>query len=139
MTEEVKKMSLAERDDLIETVAGRMGFRAMRGKRFAELTSLKVGGSIDWVLQPITELQAAELVKELARAGIAWRALGSGSNVLASDADHHYVVINTKQMKDGPILDGERLSVTAGYSLPRLCIDAYRVGLSGIEGLGGIP
>ena len=27
----------------------------------------------------------------------------------------------------------------AGYSLPRLCIDVARRGLSGIEGLGGIP
>jgi UDP-N-acetylmuramate dehydrogenase len=29
--------------------------------------------------------------------------------------------------------------VSAGYSLPRLCIDVARAGLSGIEGLGGIP
>jgi UDP-N-acetylmuramate dehydrogenase len=29
--------------------------------------------------------------------------------------------------------------VSAGYSLPRLCIDVARQGLSGIEGLGGIP
>jgi UDP-N-acetylmuramate dehydrogenase len=35
--------------------------------------------------------------------------------------------------------EGERVSVPAGYSLPRLCIDAGRQGLSGIEGLGGIP
>jgi UDP-N-acetylmuramate dehydrogenase len=31
------------------------------------------------------------------------------------------------------------VSVPAGYSLPRLCIDVGRQGLSGIEGLGGIP
>jgi UDP-N-acetylmuramate dehydrogenase len=31
------------------------------------------------------------------------------------------------------------VSVSAGYSLPRLCIDAGRRGLAGIEGLGGIP
>ncbi|HEY0385130.1 MAG TPA: UDP-N-acetylmuramate dehydrogenase, partial [Pyrinomonadaceae bacterium] len=35
--------------------------------------------------------------------------------------------------------DGERVSVSAGYSLPRLCVDAVRKGLAGIEGLGGIP
>jgi UDP-N-acetylmuramate dehydrogenase len=29
--------------------------------------------------------------------------------------------------------------VSAGYSLPRLCIDAARHGLAGIEGLNGIP
>jgi UDP-N-acetylmuramate dehydrogenase len=36
-------------------------------------------------------------------------------------------------------MDGELVSVSAGYSLPRLCIDVARAGLSGIEGLGGIP
>jgi UDP-N-acetylmuramate dehydrogenase len=42
-------------------------------------------------------------------------------------------------MKGEVHIDGERVSVSAGYSLPRLCIDVARSGLSGIEGLGGIP
>ena len=37
------------------------------------------------------------------------------------------------------MIDGNRVSVSAGYSLPRLCVDAARHGLSGIEGLNGIP
>jgi UDP-N-acetylmuramate dehydrogenase len=139
MAVEVKKLELAERDRVVEATAARLGIQALRGKRFAELTSLKVGGSIDWVLQPVTERQAADLVKALAEAGVVWRALGSGSNVLASDDHHHYVVINTKAMKEPPVFEGNRISVTAGYSLPRLCVDAYQNGLAGIEGLGGIP
>jgi len=42
-------------------------------------------------------------------------------------------------MKGEVRIDGELVSVSAGYSLPRLCIDVARAGLSGIEGLGGIP
>jgi UDP-N-acetylmuramate dehydrogenase len=42
-------------------------------------------------------------------------------------------------MKGEVSIEGERVSVSAGYSLPRLCIDVARSGLSGIEGLGGIP
>ena len=34
---------LAERDRAIEEIAARLGVRAERGKRFAELTSLRVG------------------------------------------------------------------------------------------------
>lgn len=139
MAAEVKQLDLKERDHLIEEITSRLGIVALRGKRFAELTSLKVGGSIDWVLQPVTETQAAELVAALAEACVVWRALGSGSNVLASDAHHHYVVINTKQLKGEPVFDGNRVSISSGYSLPRLCIDVGRRGLSGIEGLGGIP
>jgi UDP-N-acetylmuramate dehydrogenase len=31
------------------------------------------------------------------------------------------------------------VTVSAGYSLPRLCVESARRGLAGIEGLGGIP
>src|ERR1051325_7496773 len=128
-----------ERDKAIEEIATRLGVRAERGKRFAELTSLRVGGAIDWVIAPDTEEQAAAIVYEMDQAGIGWRPLGSGSNILADDGDHHYVVLNLSNMKGAVHIDGERVSVSAGYSLPRLCIDVARAGLSGIEGLGGIP
>jgi UDP-N-acetylmuramate dehydrogenase len=130
---------LAERDRALEEIANRLGVRAERGRRFAELTSLRVGGAIDWVISPETEEQAAAIVNELDQAGIGWRPLGSGSNVLADDNDHHYVVLSLSEMKGEVRFDRDRVSVSAGYSLPRLCIDAARHGLSGIEGLGGIP
>jgi UDP-N-acetylmuramate dehydrogenase len=130
---------LAARDRAIEEIASRLGIRAERGKRFAELTSLRVGGAIDWVITPTTEEQAAAIVYELEKAGIGWRALGSGSNVLADDSDHHYVVLSLSEMKGEVSFNGQQVSVSAGYSLPRLCIDVARQGLSGIEGLGGIP
>ncbi|HEY0321169.1 MAG TPA: UDP-N-acetylmuramate dehydrogenase [Pyrinomonadaceae bacterium] len=133
------KAEFAKRDAAIEEVAARLGVRAERGRRFAELTSLKVGGTIDWVISPDTEEKAARLVDELEKADVAWRALGSGSNVLADDREHHYVVLSLKDLKGEARFDGERVSVSAGYSLPRLCVDAARRGLSGIEGLGGIP
>jgi UDP-N-acetylmuramate dehydrogenase len=132
-------LDFAKRDAVIEEIAARLGVRAERGRRFAELTSLRVGGAIDWVISPKTEEQAAVVVYELDRAGVAWRALGSGSNVLADDAVHRYVVVSLKELKGEAHFDGERVSISAGYSLPRLCIDAGRRGLSGIEGLGGIP
>jgi UDP-N-acetylmuramate dehydrogenase len=44
-----------------------------------------------------------------------------------------------REVKGTALFEGERVSVSAGYSLPRLCVDAARRGLAGIEGLGGIP
>ena len=130
---------LEERDRVIEEITSRLGVRTERGKRFAELTSLRVGGAIDWVIAPETEEEAAAIVYELDQAGIGWRPLGSGSNVLADDGDHHYVVLNLSNMKGVVRIENDLVSVSAGYSLPRLCIDVARSGLSGIEGLGGIP
>ena len=131
--------NLQLRDRLVEEIATRIGVKAERGKRFAALTSLRVGGAIDWVISPEKETQAASIVHELEKAGIGWRPLGSGSNVLAGDGEHHYVILSLSEMKGEVNFDGERVSVSAGYSLPRLCIDVWRQGLSGIEGLGGIP
>jgi UDP-N-acetylmuramate dehydrogenase len=139
MAEANEQNNFQARDVALEQIAKRLGVRAERGRRFAELTSLRVGGAIDWVLSPETEAQAAALVDEMDQVGIGWRALGSGSNILADDGDHHYVVLSLKELKGELDFDGERVSVPAGYSLPRLCIDVARQGLSGIEGLGGIP
>ena len=131
--------NLTRRDTAIEEISARLGVRAERGRRFAELTSLRVGGAVDWVLSPGSEEQAATLVHELERCRVAWRPLGSGSNVLADDGAHHYAIVSLKELKADPVFSGHRVSVSAGYSLPRLCIDAARRGLSGIEGLNGIP
>jgi UDP-N-acetylmuramate dehydrogenase len=128
-----------QRDQSLEEIVARLGVRAERGRRFAELTSLRVGGAIDWVVSPESEAQAAAVVHAMDQAGVGWRALGSGSNILADDGDHRYVVLSLKELKGDLEFDGERVSVPAGYSLPRLCIDVARRGLSGIEGLGGIP
>lgn len=128
-----------ERDARIEEIARRAGVRSERGRRFAELTSLRVGGAIDWLLLPETEEQAARVAGALDDAGIAWRVLGAGSNVLADDREHRYVILSMREVKGAARFDGERVSVSAGFSLPRLCVEAARQGLSGIEGLGGIP
>jgi UDP-N-acetylmuramate dehydrogenase len=132
-------VELAERDRAIAEIAERTGVRAERGRRFAELTSLRVGGAIDWLLLPETEEQAAAAAGALDAAGLAWRVLGAGSNVLADDREHRYVVLSMREVKGRAGFDGERVSVSAGFSLPRLCVEAARQGLSGIEGLGGIP
>ena len=139
MNEERNTPDAETRDALIEEVARRAGVRAERGRRFAELTSLRVGGAIDWLLAPETEEQAASVVGALEEAGVAWRVLGAGSNVLADDREHRYVVVSTREVKGEARFEGERVSVSAGFSLPRLCVEAARHGLSGIEGLGGIP
>src|SRR5438477_11730007 len=128
----------ASRDATIGALASQLGVRAERGRRFAELTSLRVGGAIDWVLSPRDETAAAALVHELEQSEIPWRPLGSGSNVLADDGEHHYVIVSLKDLKADPVFESNRVSVSAGYSLPRLCIDAARHSLSGIEGLNGI-
>ena len=51
--------------------------------------------------------------------------------MLADDGNHHYVILSVKELKGEPRFNGNLVSVSAGYSLPRLCIDAARHGPSG--------
>ncbi|GAC1401636.1 MAG: UDP-N-acetylmuramate dehydrogenase [Pyrinomonadaceae bacterium] len=141
MCVEVKQNPQSEHgtESSVAQIAARFGVRAERGKSFAELTSLRVGGAIDWVLMPTNEEQTAQTVGALDEAKIAWRVLGAGSNVLADDGAHHYTVVSMRDVKGEAKFEGERVSVSAGYSLPRLCVEAARRGLAGIEGLGGVP
>src|SRR5436190_4330112 len=136
---EEQEVKIKQRDVAIEAIATRLSIPFERGRKFAELTSLRVGGAIDWVLSPQTEEEAAALIHALEENSIPWRPLGSGSNVLADDGEHHYAIVSLKQLKANPIFEGNRVTISAGYSLPRLCVDAARQGLSGIEGLNGIP
>src|SRR3981081_4327951 len=117
MEEAIEQNNFAERNVALEEIATRLGVRAERGRRFAELTSLRVGGAIDWVISPETEAEAAAIVYDLDKAGIGWRALGSGSNVLADDGQHHYVVLSLSDMKGEVKVEGDQVSVSAGYSL----------------------
>src|SRR5438034_1564877 len=116
--EEQSVVNIERRDAAIKEIAARLGLPAERGRRFAELTSLRVGGAVDWVLSPQTEALAAALVYQLEQNGIPWRALGSGSNVLADDGEHHYAIVSLKDLKTAPTFTGDRVSVSAGYSLP---------------------
>ncbi len=139
MVEERNTPDVRERDALTQDVARSAGVRAERGRRLAEVTWVRVGGELDLVVIGETEEQGGSVVGALEAAGVAWRVLGAGSNVLADDREHRYVVVSTREVKGEAKFDGERVSASAGFSLPRLCVEAARHGLSGIEGLGGIP
>src|SRR5215211_4647952 len=103
MGEERNTPDVETRDAQIEEIARRAGVRAERGRRFAELTSLRVGGEIDWLFVPETETQAAAVAGALEEAGLAWRVLGAGSNVLADDREHRYVVVSTRSERQGRV------------------------------------
>ncbi|HEX7956011.1 MAG TPA: FAD-binding protein, partial [Pyrinomonadaceae bacterium] len=106
MSEEQHTPDARSRDAQVEEIARRTGVRAERGKSFAELTSLRVGGAIDWLFAPETEAQAAAVVGALEEAGLPWRVLGAGSNVLADDREHRYVVVSTREVKGAARFDG---------------------------------
>ncbi|MHC4845601.1 MAG: UDP-N-acetylmuramate dehydrogenase [Planctomycetota bacterium] len=104
-------------------------------------TTLGVGGPAPWVIEPRAREELMLAVAELSRAGVPWRMLGHGSNLLVCDGGVPEVVIHTRLMR-GIWHHGERedaMRVEAGASLARLVSVCQQLGLSGVEALVGIP
>jgi UDP-N-acetylmuramate dehydrogenase len=114
---------------------------AHEGQELGPLTTLGVGGPAPWVLEPRTRPELMLAVKELTLAGIPWRMLGHGSNLLVSDAGVPDVVLHTRSMKN-IYHDGVRehaMRCEAGASLARLVSVGLEMKLGGAERLIGIP
>jgi len=99
-------------------------------------TWMGVGGRADALARP-------ERLDQL-RALLEWdapvRILGDGANLLVADEGVDGLVVSLERMTRVERLDeGGRLLAEAGVNLPRLVIEAARLGLSGLEGLAGVP
>ncbi|MBX3104857.1 MAG: UDP-N-acetylmuramate dehydrogenase [Cryobacterium sp.] len=112
--------------------------------RFADLTTLKVGGEIATFHEAATTPEVIELVKGSWREHDEMIALGGGSNLLASDDEYPGTVIKISTRgitqtgagsSDGKVL----LTVQAGELWDDVARFACESGLSGIEALSGIP
>lgn len=104
-------------------------------------TTLGVGGPACWVIEPRRREELILAVRELTAAGLPFRMLGHGSNLVVSDDGLQEVVLHTRGMKH-IYHHGEQdaaLRCEAGATLARLVSMAYDLGLAGAEGLIGIP
>ncbi|MHC5055252.1 MAG: UDP-N-acetylmuramate dehydrogenase [Planctomycetota bacterium] len=107
----------------------------------ASLTTFGVGGPADVLARPESPEEAAEVVSRAASEGQRLRILGAGSNVLVADEGVRGVVM---MLSAGPFKSLSRagrnvVHVGAGSRLARLVGALADWGLSGAEGLGGIP
>jgi UDP-N-acetylmuramate dehydrogenase len=115
-------------------------------------TYLGVGGRARWLARPRSVNELAELVRRAREADIGVRMLGLGANLLVGDDGVDGVVVRLSASVfreidwagggDGAVLKpGREVLVTAGggADMNRLALDAVRRGLSGLEGMAGIP
>ncbi|HCD34363.1 MAG TPA: UDP-N-acetylenolpyruvoylglucosamine reductase [Phycisphaerales bacterium] len=106
----------------------------------APLTWYGVGGHAECLAKPTDEAQLASLMQKCAQYQIPVRILGSGANLLVSDAGVRGVVVRLEHPNFSQInIDGTKVTVGAGYDLAKLVLDTAREGLAGLEVLAGIP
>ena len=114
----------------------------MTRRELRELTTLRVGGPADAVLEPATRDELVATALELWSGVDDWLVLGGGSNLVISDegidGDALHVVTRgiAQQPRDD---DTVHLHVEAGEPWDAVVAYAVENGLAGIEALSGIP
>lgn len=106
----------------------------------APLTSLGVGGPAEWLAVPRDVAELGRLVRRCHEAGIAYRILGGGTNVLVPDDGFAGVVIRIAAPAfQTNSVAGTTVTAGAGVPLADLIAGACRASLTGLEVLVGIP
>lgn len=109
----------------------------------AEHTTFRIGGPAAFWCAPKSAEQLKELLRCCKEHGARYYLLGNGSNTLFADEGFDGVVIDLRsinpplQVEKHP--DGASLTVGAGMTLGRLCAEAQKLCLTGLEFACGIP
>jgi UDP-N-acetylmuramate dehydrogenase len=102
-------------------------------------TTFGIGGVAEALLEPRDAEEFAAAWAAACASGLPVRLLGGGSNLLVPDEGVRGVVVATTRLNTPAAQEGERVIVAAGLELRRLLRFAMARGLSGLEGLVGIP
>jgi UDP-N-acetylenolpyruvoylglucosamine reductase len=110
------------------------------GEPLARRTTLRVGGRADLLVEPGDESELAVVLTESGRLGVPWMVLGRGSNLLVRDGGVRGVVVVLNQPWFARIeAEPPRIRCGAGVRLSAVSAEGRRLGLGGLEFLGGIP
>jgi len=127
----------------IQTVAGQLEQRLGAGRvtidaPLAPLTTFKVGGAADLLVEAKSEAELVDTVHIAREAGLAVTPLGGGSNVLVGDGGVRGVVV---LVRDRSVTRADATGVHAGAGLTINGLVRWLVGqgLAGLEAWAGTP
>jgi UDP-N-acetylenolpyruvoylglucosamine reductase len=99
----------------------------------SRLTTVRAGGRADLFARPDDERKLAELLRWAASQGVAVGVVGSGSNLLVSDAGYRGLVLKLDGRLAAIERQGTRIVCGGGARLPSAAAQAARWGLAGFE------
>ena len=102
-------------------------------------TSLRVGGKVDFLVEPNTEEQLQQLINLLIENQRTYYVIGRGSNLLVKDEGINGVIIKISDKFRGIEKKGNKLIIKSGTPLAEVAKYAYKTELTGIEFASGIP
>lgn len=114
-------------------------FEVLQNADMRQYTTLKLGGTADWLAFPRSAAEIAELFAEAGAAGLPVTVIGHGSNVLVLDGGIRGLVIRIDKNMKNIRREGNRLTAAAGTMLGAVAGFAAENGLTGLEFASGIP
>ena len=114
-------------------------YEVIRNADMKQYTTLKLGGTADWLAFPRSGEEIAGLFGEAGQAGIPVTVIGHGSNLLVLDGGVRGLVIRVEKNMRGIRREGNRLIAQAGAMLGSVAAAAAEAGLTGLEFASGIP
>jgi UDP-N-acetylmuramate dehydrogenase len=125
----------------LDTLRQYFGERLQTGVPLKRYTAARLGGSADVLVTVTSSSELAETVERLWALDISFIVLGSGSNVLVSDAGIRQVVVlnRAKKVQFDSQAQPPMVWVESGANLGALARRAAALGLSGLEWASDIP
>jgi len=114
------------------------GDRARRDAPLAPLTTFKVGGAADWLIDIASEDDLRQALAIAKSHGLPVTILGGGSNVLVADAGVRGLVLRVRPMHVEQTAP-DRVRADAGLTINGLVRWTIGRGLSGLEAWAGTP
>ena len=125
-------------DPRILSALPEIGVERVGGASLAGYTSLGIGGTTDLLL--IRRHSALPgLITLLRGAGVAYKFLGGGTNLLVKDGELPWVVLQLAHQEPSVRLEGNSARVDAAADLGRTVTFCAKNDLGGMEGLIGVP
>ena len=104
-----------------------------------EHTSFKIGGNADFFITAKTVDELKAVISLCRENNVPYMIIGNGSNLLISDDGIKGAVIRLEGEFKNITVEGDEITAGAGASLTKLCLDAYKASLTGLEFGYGIP
>ena len=100
-------------------------------------TTYRAGGTALGMVFPDDEIGLIELIKLLRSENIKYKIIGRGSNLIFNSGLYNGILIKLDHF-DNLVIDGNEITVGAGYQLIKLATRLSRIGYTGLEFATGI-
>jgi UDP-N-acetylmuramate dehydrogenase len=139
---EDRKNSMASKSELMTELQAAVSAETVlrQDEPLARRTTLRVGGSADFYVEPASETELSKLLQVCQRRNVPFFLLGRGSNLLVRDRGIRGLVICLGHPEFSRIeTTGYRMHCGAGAKLKLVAAEAKKAQLTGLEFLEGIP